>query len=169
MTSSQDPNKNLVDNLLKELKTSQSEFIKVKTDIASLNDSVRDLSRTIRLGNGDMSVLAKLAVLEEKIDNVEEDVTYQKKMYSDIKELKGNVDQLHAQLLILDKSVEVLDADVSEATRASQSSINNEIELSRAETLAKKEIQKEKHTQVIKLIFAIVTAIVSFIVGHFLK
>jgi hypothetical protein len=169
MGSSTPDEQALIRSLLRELKSSQSELSKMKSELADLHSNVRDLSRTIREGNGDMSVLTKQAVLEAKIMNIEEDIKYSKRMHSDVRELKSDHDKFLSKLILLDSQVAQHDEDIDRTSRITQNSIDIQLADVRADALAKKEMKKERNMQIIKIIFSAIAAVVSFVVGHFLK
>jgi len=163
------PDQVLIQSLLRELKSSQSELSKMKSELSHLHDNVRDLSRTIREGNGDMSVLTKQAVLEAKIINLEDHAKDHKRMYSDVRELKNSHDKFYSQLILLDSKVEQHEEEIDRTSRITQNSIDIQLADVRADALAKKELKKERNSQIIKIIFSAIAAVVSFVIGHFLK
>lgn len=63
-----------VEDLLREVRGSELDFVSFKTELRILCDNVKELSTIIRDGDGDGSLLTKFALLKQRVDTLEKDI-----------------------------------------------------------------------------------------------
>ena len=131
----------ILQNLLKELKTSQADSAKIKSELNSLHENVKGLSKVIRDGNGDMSILTKLALLDQKITTIEkwaeDEQDARVKIGDELKSLQNEFDDLKSKMLLMDKDVQEHNEILEQQQRVTMDSVNNELELEHQEKLSK--------------------------------
>ena len=63
-----------VEKLLNEVRDSEVDFAAIKTELRILCENVKDLSSILRDGDGKVSLLTKIALIEHKLAEVEKSV-----------------------------------------------------------------------------------------------
>lgn len=169
-----------LENLLDELKESQVEFATIKSELAVLHNSVQILSKIVRDGDGNMSILTKIALLEQKIDDIlkwqdRHQETHQR-LKGDIVSLNEDIEELQRQLALIgvklvnyDKQLDEYDKQLAADERAEQEEVSKQLELAHEERLAVRQLRTERQKFLLKIIAAIIAAIVAFLAGWLSK
>lgn len=63
-----------IQKLLDTVRLSELDFAAIKTELRILCENVKDLSRILRGGDGSVSIVTQVALLEQRIKELEEDV-----------------------------------------------------------------------------------------------
>lgn len=146
----------LTKTLLTEIKDSEADFFIVKTELLTLKGNLEALIRLVK-DSDNISIATKLAVLEEKVSNINSWIEDHNELHSDIDE---EIKDINSKLIIIDK--EILDYKSKEEKKED---FNSTIEKEQA----KAEIQKSKEGWRIKWQFvaSIIVAVITFVLGYF--
>lgn len=63
-----------IQKLLDTVRVSELDFAAIKTELRILCENVKDISRILRGGDGSASIVTKVALLEQKVKELEEDL-----------------------------------------------------------------------------------------------
>jgi gas vesicle protein len=82
----------LIYNLMDDIKENATSFAVLKEKMESLSDSVESLSHIVRDGNGKGSMITRLALYEQSLDNISEKLDdFVDETQETIKELKSEI------------------------------------------------------------------------------
>jgi chromosome segregation ATPase len=159
-----------LENLLGQIKVSQAEFATIKTELSVLHENVKILSKIVRDGDGNMSVLTKIALLDQKIGEIlkwqdHHRATHQQ-LHEDISQLRDDMDELQRQLVIMGAQVEGHDKRLEREERAEQAALDKELELAHTEKLNSVHIRAERQKLALKVVGTIVAIILTFLAGY---
>lgn len=147
----------LAQSLLHEIKESEKDFAVVKTELSIIHETVKSLSKIVREGNGEMSLLTKAALLSDKIQQLQKDF--------DIADTKH--DSIDKRLILLERDFSELKEIDDNEKRAKMDSINKEIELAHETSISKTKVSEEREKTLIKVVSAAVIAVITFLVTYF--
>ena len=173
MTSSEkkEPASSLTQTLLNELKESQTEFIAIRFELDFLSENVKSLSKILRDGNGDSSVLTRIALLNQKIDDlVKWKETHHQthiSMIADYQVLHNEIEELEKGMLLIEKDVRILNQKAFQGEQTALTSLQKEAEISQETKLSKAKIAEERQKAIIKVVSAIILTILTFLAGWF--
>ena len=160
--------------LLGQIKESQAEFATIKAELAVLHDNVKLLSRIVMDGDGNVSVITRVALLEQKIDDVIKWQEYhenweketQKRLSRFISDFKEEVEEIQRQVLKMESRVDRHEQQLVRDERAEQAAIDKELELAHAEKINSLEVKAERQKLVLKIAGVVVGIVLTFLAGY---
>ena len=141
----------LAQALLQEAKESEKEFSAVKTELAILKDNFKALSRIIQDGNGEMSIMTKMALLDQKLQLMSK--------------ADDEIDDIEQRMVLIEEHIR----EVKDNKRAAIDSFNREIELVHENKISATKVKEEKQKAITQVIAGILIAIIASTVGYFTK
>lgn len=167
----------LTEALLHELKESERDFAVLRTELNILHDNVKSLSRIVREGDGDASLLTKIALMDQRVNNVmkwvETHPETHKRLNAEIIKNTNDIKEIQNTLTSVEQAVNKLKSNAEQEYRSKMDSINKQQELqTELEHIKKKSVQairEEKTKQIIKVVGAVAIAILTFIAGFLVK
>ena len=176
----------LTHTLLIQLRESESDFAAVKTELSILRDNVKGLSNTVRDGNGEASLITKIALIEHKIDIIDKwlddhVVVHQssKENLDKLKDILGKeIEELEKRIAKLENIVSLYSQKVDEEERRRkerdlQEASDMRKSISREEDLAfeRKKLDQKHSDEVrsfwVKVIGAVALTLASAFAGWF--
>lgn len=119
--------------LLSEMRESESEFAAVKTELSILRDNFKELSSIIREGNGAVSVITRIALIEQKLDTINKWIDAHADLHmrtkSENDKLIKTVESLEDRIDDLEKYIADLKADKKKAEDDERASLHKQKEL----------------------------------------
>lgn len=64
----------LTKTFISEIRSSTTDFATVKNELKTLGNNLSDITRLVRDGSGDLSLVTKVAILERKLDELKEEL-----------------------------------------------------------------------------------------------
>ncbi len=165
---------NSLENLLGQIKESQTEFAAIRTELAVLHDNVKVLSRIVLDGDGNVSVITKVALLDQKINDVLkwqdshdnwEQETHQR-LADSITELRVEVEEIQLQVLKAESRIELHDKQLQRDEQAEQAAIDKKLEIAHAERLNNMKLQAERQKLILKIVGVVVAMLLTFLAGY---
>ena len=91
----------LTKTLLNEIKDSEADFFIVKTELLTLKGNLEALIKLVRTSDN-ISIATKLAVLEEKVSNINDWIETHNELHTGIND---DIDDVNKKLIIIDKEI----------------------------------------------------------------
>lgn len=153
---------NLANSLLAEIRESESDFAVFKTELGTLHDNVKSLSRIVREGNGDMSLLTKIALIEQKIEGIDSWIERHKTFtYEQLQKLNDEVEKITVRIVLLEQYVEEGRAHSKEKKMVA--AINQSSNKKEADSVARFKVKKELILGIFIAVCGVATAIITVI------
>ena len=149
----------MAQTLLEELRESKTDFAAIRTELDFLSENVKSISKILREGNGDLSVLTKLALLNQKIDDINK--------WKDAHDEKA--ENLEKKLLLIDKDVTEHKQKQLLEEKTVIDSLQKEAELAHEQKLSKTKLGEERQKAILKIAVAVTIAVLTFLAGWFTK
>ena len=173
MVSSENKSKTLSQELSEEIRETQSDFAAVKMELSILHENVKSLSRIVREGEGDTSIITRLALLNQKIEDIikwrENHYETHQRIKTEISEAEIEHDKLERRVLIVEKDVAINKDKIFNEERIAKKNTEKQLELAHVNELSKNKITEERQKFLIKLLAAFFVACLTFIAGYFSK
>lgn len=159
-------NTKLAQGLLRELKESERDFAAVRTELNILSDNVKSLSRLVRDGNGEMSLLTRIAVIDQKVQDIQKWVDNHPKEHT---LLIAKIDDLNSRFTRLETMVVRLSDTADQEQRAKMDSITRDAEFSHYSKITEKDTKANKQKALITVVVALILGVISLAVAYFTK
>jgi septal ring factor EnvC (AmiA/AmiB activator) len=162
--------------LLSQLRESEADFATIKTELSVLQETVKSLSMIVREGNGAMSLITKIALIEQKnvtTDNwLENHLDVHHHIKGDLTALDKAIENLESKLSKLEAVVYTYSRKIDEAERvikfkeqeereAIRRSISREDELQFEKKKSEQKIAEEWNGFYVKIVTAVLLAILA--------
>lgn len=144
-------NSRLAQSLLFELKETEKEFASVKTELNILHENVKALSRIVREGDGEASLLTKTALIEARL--------------ASMGKLEDRIDNISDRFIILEKDFNTVKHDAEAEKRKSLDSINKEMQLAHEQKISATKVAEEKQKTIVKIVGTVILGLVTFLSG----
>ena len=153
--------------LVDQVKNSNTGFDLVNQELAVLHANVKRLSKIITDDNGTMSVITRLALLEEKITHIKEwQENYQQesknKLEEDIKELNDELEEIQRVLITINNTID----DHSQKFEEAEQEERLAKELEEAEKKGSIQIETSKHQFRLNILKIVIGGIITLLVGY---
>jgi len=162
-----------LESLLDDVKASMTEFASMKAELGMLHDHVKILSRIVREGNGEASLLTRMALLEQKLSIItkwqDDHFSTHKRSKEGTKEIHEEIDDIQKTILLMQKQVEAHDVRLTDDERAEQDAVNKELELAHEKKISEEKIKTEHQKLIIKVLVAVLVAAITFVAGYFMN
>lgn len=174
----------MTDLLLKTVQDTTINLATLKTELSILRDNVKSISSIVQEGNGNVSILTKIALVEQKLDSIDKYIKDHETVHvlnnQDIKEIREKVFELEDKFISLEymvndisvrlaKQEQIEEDRYSEERRQMMDSINKEEDTKKK---SEKEIEKEWQQFYLKvvstIVLGIITALGGWLATHFL-
>lgn len=155
-----------LNTLLAEFKATEIDFAVVKNELDNLRENVKSLSRLIRDGNGDVSLLTKIALLEQKLDSINSWIDNHRKGHEKISE---ELEEVNDELESLTTRIVVLEND-SKDSRSKLAKLYSSEENLKIEKRRNKQAKNLEGWKIRwEFIGAVALAIITFALGYWAK
>lgn len=155
---------NLANSLLAEIRESESDFAVFKTELKTMHESVKSLSRIVREGNGDMSLLTKIALIEQQIKSIESWIDKHKSATrAQLQKLNKEVEEITVRVVLLEKYVEASEEHSKEKKMVA--AINQSSKTKETESVARFRVKKELIVGIAVAVAGLATAVITAIYG----
>jgi phenylalanyl-tRNA synthetase alpha subunit len=170
--------------LLSEIKESESDFASVKTELGILRSNVNTLKQIISEGNGDTSLITKIALIEKQLETIdkwiEKHVDIHQHITSDINEIRKLIDdkyiELEKQLIDLKNIFSQAARDLKEIMERSEkeeierkSAYDLERNLEHEKKKAAISVKEERQKFLVKLLVSVIVGLIALSVGYFVR
>ena len=162
--------------LLEEIKGSEADFAVIKTELSILRENVKSLSEIVREGNGATSLITKISLIDQKIQDLykwidnHEDSHYRIK--NEISDLKKQLNDLvHDNSKITD-NINDIKQRMDESEEFDRKSMHQAIEWNQIRQKSDLSVREEKDKAKIKVISGIIITVITAtlgLVGWYLK
>lgn len=163
----------LAQELLDEIRETQTDFAAIKTELHILHENVKGLSRLVRDGNGDMSILTKLALLNQKIEDIikwkDGHHDAHQRIKKDISNIHQEIEDLERKLIMLEKDVAEHEKKIADKERIAKEIVEKKIELAHEQKISNTKVKEERQKIALKIIAAVIVTVLTFIAGYFAK
>ena len=171
-----DSTTNLTRALLSEIKESEGDFAAIKTELTILRENVKGLSSIVREGNGETSLITKMALIEKEVKDIskwtDNHIDIHQRSKQSISSLKDSFESLEKRLEKLETSfkdyknkIDSNERKIKEKedaeTKAMRDSIHREHELTHEKNKTEISIKKEKQSFYLKIIAIVILTIVT--------
>lgn len=156
----------LAQALLHEIKESEADFAAVKTELAILRDNVKSLSKIVREGNGEMSMLTKIALMDQEIRNLIRSIDGQKGIHES---LSRDIISIQRSVEDINKRLSLLENETSSHKKLQMDSIQRDLDLAHQKNKSEEKLKEEKVKFWTRIIGALVIAAISALITYVLK
>jgi uncharacterized protein (DUF342 family) len=168
-----DSTSKLTHALLTEIRESEADFAAIKTEMAILKENVKSLSVIVREGNGAASLLTQIALLEQKVENIDKWIESHMAVHQRSKEslevVKERMTELTTRLSNLEKEVHELVEYIEDGRRSEIEDMRNDLQqkkdLEHQKEKSAEKIKEERQAAIIKFLVALLIAIITFSVA----
>lgn len=175
-SSNNDDNKyaKAISELLAEIKqTKIVDFAEVRTELRVLHENVKSLSRIVKDGNGEISIVTQMALLKQKLDDIYEWKEYHKdahdKLEDSVYTLNGDIDELKYKLDTITRDINHISQKIEEQENSAKDKLKKKIELAHEQELSETKIKEARQKFWLKIIAAIVITVLTFVAGYMVK
>lgn len=163
----------MTQELLSDLREGEVDFAVMKTELNILKDNVQKLSSLIKEGDGTISIITKVAIIEQDIKNInkwiDNHIDIHQNLNNEISDIITCTNEFEKRLIILEQSIKSIIQDIECSYREKMESINKELDIAHENTKVEKKLKAEKISAAIKIISAILIVIVSMVSGYCTK
>lgn len=156
--------------LLSDLRESESDFAAVKAELNILKDNVKSLTRLIQEGDGTSSILTRVALIEQNIENIKKwmdsNVSINQNIKDNISNVRSELSEIERRLSNIESVVQQFVTDKSEEDKNKRATINRELELEHERKKTNTQIQAERKSAMIKIISAVLIGLCGIVGGY---
>jgi chromosome segregation ATPase len=155
--------------LLSDLREGEADFAAMKTELNILKDNVKGLAELVRDG-GASSILTKVALIEQNIDNIKKwidcqaNVQVQKK--KDFDDVQNQLADIEYRLGVVELTLKQIKDNAAELEREKRASIDREADLENEKRKNDDKIRAEKQSAFVKVMAAIMIGVVGLVGGY---
>jgi len=168
-----DSTSKLTHALLTEIRESEADFSAIKTEMAILKENVKSLSVIVREGNGAASLLTQIALLEQKVENIdkwiESHMAVHQRSKDSLEDVKERMAGLTTRLSNLEKEVHELVEYIEEGRRSEIEDMRIDLQqkkdLEHQKEKSAEKVKEERQAAIIKFLVALIIAIITFAVA----
>jgi chromosome segregation ATPase len=168
-----DSTSKLTHALLTEIRESEADFSAIKTEMAILKENVKSLSVIVREGNGAASLLTQIALLEQKVENIdkwiESHMAVHQRSKDSLEDVKERMAGLTTRLSNLEKEVHELVEYIEEGRRSEIEDMRIDLQqkkdLEHQKEKSAEKVKEERQAAIIKFLVALIIAIITFSVA----
>jgi DNA-binding ferritin-like protein len=158
-----DSTSQLTHTLLNEIKESEADFATVKTELNILRENVKALSDVIRDGNGATSILTRMALIEQRISNIEKwlesHIDVHQNSQKDLSSIKDDVEAVSKKVGEIVGTVTEVKDKITEEEKRHRNSIDKELELQHEKKKSDQKVSEERQTAMIRLLVGLLIGI----------
>ena len=159
--------------LLSEIRESEGEFAVVKTELSILRDNFKELSSIIREGNGAVSVITRIALIEQKLETINKWIDSHADFHLRTKEeyakLVRVVESLEDRVSDLEKHVDKVEDEKKKADEEERASIHKQKELDHMAKLNSEKSKALSAETYQKIGVAVATALFTLLTAYLAK
>jgi len=162
-----------VSGLLHEIRETQSDFAVIRAELKLLHENVKSISALVRDGNGDTSILTRLALLSQKIDDMQRWMdghrSAHEKLKNDINDVRKEFDELKVSQILIDKDVSQYRARMASEEEITLDRIKKAEEFAHAQKMSHTKVNEERQKLLLKILGVIILAAITFFAGQHLR
>jgi hypothetical protein len=155
-------NNKLTQTLLEEIVDSESDFASIKTELSILRENVQSLSEIIREGNGAASIITKIALIEQRLSVIDKWIEKQEEKEKENTEFKSVID---VGLVTIKTHLDEIKKYLEEINERHDQEDKENQELVFEKKKTKIATAAEKHNSIMKIVTALIIAVVGIISG----
>jgi hypothetical protein len=156
--------------LLSDLRESEADFASVKTELNILKENVKGLSQIIRDGDGTSSILTRVALIEQNIENVKKwmdnHIDVHQIHKKDISDTRNYVIEIDKRLKAVEDIIKEIKDKEFEAEKFRKATIDRELDLSHERRKLNEKVKADRKEALTKIIAAIMLGLIGALGGY---
>lgn len=168
-----DSTSKLTHALLSEIRESESDFAVIKSELSTLRENVKSLSEIIKEGNGSTSILTKIALFEQRLLSIDKWIDDHSNIHQnnklEILQIKDHIKDINIKMIQLEKEINSINEKEKEEAKNKKTSMERELELEHEGKKNAIAIKAERQSAIIKLLAAVILAILGGIGTWFIS